>query len=270
MSIYVVTHKPYDFPTDTFYKPIQVGGRFNDELLCDSLGENIALKNKNFCELTALFWLWKNTNDDVIGLVHYRRYFKGLNSDLKFKSLDIVSKSEVESILKGHDLIAPTLSSSKVPLFVDWSRYHNVIDWLNVGAIIKRLYPEYIGSFISVSESHEMHLYNMCIMKNELMHGYCSWLFDILFEYESKVCLTELSDYQSRLFGFLSERLFNVWLHHNQLSVCELDVINVEMLDSHLEKRSTIRRLLSSLRYKFTRDVKGRYLYHKFKKSIAI
>lgn len=270
MSIYIVTHRPYEFPAENFYKPIQVGVKFSDKLLCDSSGLNISKKNKNYCELTALYWLWKNAKDDVIGLVHYRRYFIGTTNDYKFKNLNIVTKSHIESLLTNYDVIAPCLLSLNESLFIDWSRYHNIIDWLNVGKIIHQLYPEYMASFLYVSQSKEMHAYNMFIMKSELMSEYCAWLFKILFEYENKVCLSSLNDYQSRLFGFLSERLFNVWLHHNQLRIFEIDVINMETVDSNSTKRSATKRFLSNLRYIIKRDIKAYYLFYKFKKNLAI
>ena len=70
-----VTHKKYWMPEDELYMPVQVG--FNEPLgfARDNTGENISEKNKNYCELTALYWGWKNLKADYIGLDHYRRHF---------------------------------------------------------------------------------------------------------------------------------------------------------------------------------------------------
>lgn len=78
MKIFVATHKEYDkFPSLDIYEPIQVGAAVGEHLgyLADDSGDNISLKNKFFCELTAHYWVWKNSNEDVVGVVHYRRYF---------------------------------------------------------------------------------------------------------------------------------------------------------------------------------------------------
>ena len=68
---------------------------------------------------------------------------------------------------------------------------------------------------------------NAC--KSEIFDEYCKWLFDILLELEKQVDLTKLNEYQQRLYGFLSERLLNVWVIKNKLKVKNLPVINTEM-----------------------------------------
>lgn len=65
--------------------------------------------------------------------------------------------------------------------------------------------------------------------KKKLFDSYCEWLFDILFEMEKYVDLIHLDEYQKRLYGFLSERLLNVWVKHNKLKAKHLNIINIEM-----------------------------------------
>lgn len=65
-------------------------------------------------------------------------------------------------------------------------------------------------------------------MKKSLCDRYCSWLFDILFELEKRIDVSSYDMYQKRVFGFLSERLFTVWLHHENLRVTNQEVYGVE------------------------------------------
>ena len=78
IKLLVAMHKAYRLPENALYYPIQVGGIHipgMEKALRDNTGENISDKNKSYCELTALYWGWKNLPADYLGLVHYRRYF---------------------------------------------------------------------------------------------------------------------------------------------------------------------------------------------------
>ena len=77
IKILVAAHKKYWMPSDEMYLPIQVGHAIADVNIGyqpDDTGENISAKNANYCELTGIYWAWKNLDADYIGLVHYRRY----------------------------------------------------------------------------------------------------------------------------------------------------------------------------------------------------
>ena len=84
VKIIVATHKKYSMPNDKMYVPVHVGAEGKEDLSYtkDNTGDNISFKNSYFCELTGLYWAWKNLNADYIGLVHYRRYFS-LKKDQK-------------------------------------------------------------------------------------------------------------------------------------------------------------------------------------------
>ena len=78
MKLYVATHKSYNQVQDQdLYIPILVGANKNigeKNYLRDNQGDNnISDRNFTFCELTGLYWIWKNSKDDIVGLCHYRR-----------------------------------------------------------------------------------------------------------------------------------------------------------------------------------------------------
>lgn len=84
VKIVVATHKKYKMPSDAMYIPLHVGAEGKKDsdgneldlgYIKDNTGENISILNPSFCELTGLYWAWKNLDSDYIGLVHYRRYF---------------------------------------------------------------------------------------------------------------------------------------------------------------------------------------------------
>ena len=74
----------------------------------------------------------------------------------------------------------------------------------------------------------KLHILNMFAMKKSLFDEYCTWLFDILFELEKRTSMTGYDTYESRLYGFMSERLFNVWLERQNLKKVEVPVVFLE------------------------------------------
>ena len=210
MSIYVVTHKKYNIPKMKGYIPIQVGASLHENLgyKVDSDGDNISDKNPNYCELTALYYMWKNLDDDIIGLTHYRRYFcdKMTSEPLKH----ILSYDTAKSLLKKYDVIVPyKMHRQGKTIREDYAEYHNVRDYDECGKIIKEFFPEYKRDFVKVSKSKDLYQFNMLITKKKYFDEYCNWLFTILFELEKRIDISDYDAYNSRIYGFLSERLFN-------------------------------------------------------------
>lgn len=236
IKILVATHKKYWFPEYKIYCPISVGSALRNDLgyLRDCIGENISKKNMSYCELTAVYWGWKNLKTDYIGLCHYRRYFIGINK--KIKKDNIITEEEIKYIMSKYDLILPKKSGffTNFTIYKQYQYAHKKKDLDLVKNIIEEYYPEYIISFNKVMKQRKAYFYNMFIMSKPMFDSYCEWLFDILFKLENKIDVEKYSNYQKRVFGFLSERLFNVWIDKQNLKICELDIIN-------LEKNNTIR-----------------------------
>ena len=80
IKILIAAHRQCEIPKGEIYLPVHVGKELHPDTTLagfqsDNEGDNISAKNPYFCELTALYWGWKNLDADYVGLVHYRRYF---------------------------------------------------------------------------------------------------------------------------------------------------------------------------------------------------
>ena len=213
---------------DKHYKLLHVGSaltekRFGTEYLLDSIGDNISLKNKSFCELTGLYWVWKNADDTIVGLEHYRRYL----ADNK-RGTSPLAYDDIVKILEKKDVILPKITKIPSTVRYAYSLMHHEKDLELLRKVICNLYPDYVKDYDDVLNGRELYICNIMICKKELMDEYCQWLFDILFELEKMIDISDYDDRQKRIFGFLSERLLNVWIRHNHLKIYECKMINTE------------------------------------------
>ena len=225
--IYIATHKKFNVPNLNGYCALQVGAEGKEKYgyLRDNIGNHISGKNANYCELTGLYWIWKNTDDSYKGLVHYRRYF-GRNN-LSNKISDICSYEYLLNCLKSVDIVLPYVEYFKQNAKEEILLHCCTEDKLR--QIIETKYPDYIETYDRYFNENKASLFNMLFCKREIFDAYCEWLFSILFVLEKQVDLAKLNTYQQRLYGFLSERLLNVWVIKNKLVVKHLPVIHMEL-----------------------------------------
>lgn len=229
LKIGIATHKSYRMPEESIYIPIQVGAEGKNKLgyTTDNTGDNISAKNKNFCELTGLYWMWKNMSAEYLGLVHYRRYFVCRHGRDKWNC--IATKTEVERKLQNYDVILPNKRNYYIETtYNQYAHAHNAIDLDITRDIIEEKYPDYINSFDSCMNRTSGHKFNMFIMKRDLMDEYCVWLFDILFELEKRLDISHYTENDSRVFGFVAERLLDVWIEKNCIVYTEMKVAFME------------------------------------------
>ena len=230
-QILVATQKKIKFNINSCYYPIFVGADLHDtaeslDYLLDNTGDNISAKNKTFCELTALYWLWKNSHADIVGLNHYRRFLseKRFTKDPKY----VLGQERIETILENYDIILPKESLLWGTVRQQYSTGQYDKDYILCGDILKERYPEYYNDFLTISNSDSIFICNMFVSKKALCNQYCSWLFDILFELENKVDISTYTASEKRIFGYLSERLFNVWILHNRPTIYRCNLLNTE------------------------------------------
>ena len=252
IKIIIALHKQYDVPQEKMYLPVQVGAKNAKQSLNfvkDCEGENISDKNPFFCELTGLYWAWKNLNADAIGLVHYRRYLKGKTAFLvNGKVKHILSSTVAEKLLTKADVILPKKRRYYIETLYSHYAHTMYVEPLDeTGKIILELYPEYAKEFNKLKKRTSAHMFNMFVMKKQLLNNYCTWLFNILFELEKRVDVTKYSSFHARLFGRISELLLDVYLRTNKIKYKEVAIENIE-------KVNFFKKVKSFLKAKFTKQ----------------
>lgn len=225
MSVYLITHKMFDQPKENGYKSILVGAykghNFGD--VFDDVGDNISEKNANYCELTGIYWIWKNVTDKYIGITHYRRHFSNCFTN------NVIKENDILKVLNKYDIILPfkrTMHTSIEKHYCEESGFQKDLD--KVREIIALNYPDYILTYDQIMKGNTTYFYNMMICNKKIFDEYCEWLFSILFELEKSVNLEGYTNYQKRIYGFISERLLTVWVLKNNLNIFEMGVVNPE------------------------------------------
>ena len=237
IKVIVATHKQYQIPEDNMYLPVFVGAKGKKQNIMngyqrDDEGENISEKNPYYCELTGLYWGWKNLQADYIGLVHYRRYFtmaKHLpkKEDSRFKI--VLKQEEAEKLLEETDIILPKKRHYYIEnLYAHYihTMYGETLE--ETRNVIEKNYPEYLPEFDQLKKRTSAHMFNMFIMRKEYLEKYCAFLFSVLKELEKKVDITKYDSFHARFFGRISELLLDVWIQTNHLQYKEIKVMDMQ------------------------------------------
>lgn len=241
-KIIVCCHKQDVMATQEPYLPIHVGKALSDKELSiqsDAEGENISEKNRSYCELTGMYWAWKNLKDvDVIGLCHYRRYFdfhKQCDSVMpetpfateQFNKVDLnIPESIIDTIRNGVAFVAKP-RFYRHSLYEDYCCAHISDDIRTLEQYIMTTQPENIrwAWYEYMHRNCQLRHYNMFLMSWHDFDAYCSWLFPLLAEMEEQIDISHYTFVQGRIFGYMAERLMNVWLLANHFYVKECSVI---------------------------------------------
>ena len=259
IKIIIAAHKRYQMPESDMYIPLHVGaeGKMNPDgspldlgYQKDNTGDNISAKNPYYCELTGIYYAWKNIPADYLGIVHYRRYFAG-----KTKSRNpferIVTKEELNSLFDCFRVVVPKKRKYYIEtLYSHYAHTHYAKHLDCVRDIIAEKCADYLEAYDKVVKRTSGYMFNMMIMERELFDDYCSWLFAILFELEKRLDTEELSSFQSRFYGRVSEIIFNVWLEH-KIEAGELNKKDIKELPFiYMEKINWFRKGMSFLKAK--------------------
>jgi hypothetical protein len=263
-KIYVCCHKPYDSYRNDTLEPIQLGKAIT-KLDCkfnyaDNTGRHISAKNPYFSELTAIFWIWKNNNADIIGLFHYRRML-----NLKAKHTSFIStltkssaksfgldKKNIANMLTKYDVILPHHAIiAEKNLYNHYAKNHISTDLDLTLAIIKEKHPEmYSISNAVIYENTAIYFWNILIASKSFFNEYANWLFEILFELENRIGKNVICReiYQQRVYGFIAERLLTIYIEYKkQVSAIKIKEVPLVFIEPHK---------LKLLRYKLLAFIK--------------
>lgn len=263
ITIIIAAHKKYRMPEEPLYLPLHVGAEGKKDAegrdldlgyVRDNTGDNISSRNAGFCELTGLYWAWKNLAADYLGLVHYRRYFslKKQNQD-PFKN--ILTGEQAAELLKQYKVLVPKKRWYYIEtLYSHYDHTHGGEHLDMTREIIRRRCPEYLDPFDKVMKQRWGYMFNMMVMPRELIEDYCGWLFEILFELEREVKekgMEDMSSFEARFYGRVSEILFNVWLSEKQLqgSINSEDIGEIPYI--YMERINWPVKIVSFLKAKF-------------------
>lgn len=230
-GIYVALHKEARVPETAPYIPLWLG---KDEgntrgYATDKTTPSISFLNHRINECTGIYWMWKHTTADIIGLVHYRRYFV---SDGTNNESALLTKEEIERYLVHYDCILPTLNDFSLPVSVqictglDREIYQTAYECYE--SLIAERQPAYLDAFHRVFEGHAFYPLNMFIMKRQLFDAYCEWLFSFLTDAATGLDFDDRSGNDRRIAGYFAERMLTVWVMNRDILIKELQVAKLE------------------------------------------
>lgn len=195
--------------------PIQAGAaccgvRVAD--LADNTGDHISDRNGNYCELTALYWVWKNKmgrdgcadggEGQYYGLCQYRRGFELTEDDL----LRLVD-NDVDAVL-------PYPLPYEPDIHAHHERYIKEADWKALMQALSELQPAYAEVFPKILSQRYLYNYNVILAKKGVLRDYCEWLFPILMRTE-ELSVPKGSERSDRYLGYMGETLLTLYFMKN-------------------------------------------------------
>ena len=230
IEIYSVFHKDYPIYKNEVVIPIHAGRALHhdygkpllNKMIGDDTGDNISLKNDRYAELTALYWIWKNSKADYVGLMHYRRSF--IIDTSVFPEVNQhkfchdylcvlgVTHGNLKTMFQHYDIISHEKVYLSDSLLNHYNIFHKYDDIVTAMRYISKEYPDMRDSMVKVLREHYFSNLNMVIMRKDILDAYCTWLFDVLFHIEPQ--LSNEDGYQKKVAGYLGERLWNIWLEY--------------------------------------------------------
>lgn len=202
-------------PLPDYVFPIQAGTACSSVRvadLTDHTGVHISERNGNYCELTALYWVWKNKmgtdgcadgeEGQYYGLCQYRRGF-----DLKEDDLLRLSDNDVDVVLPYPLPYEPDIQAHH-------ERYINEADWQALLCALEELQPSYAEAFPGILSQRYLYNYNVILAKKSVLRDYCAWLFPVLMRTE-ELSVPKGCERSDRYLGYMGETLLTLYFMKN-------------------------------------------------------
>lgn len=179
----------------------------------DNTGDNISAKNSNYCELTALYWIWKNLlnhqeePDKYYGMFQYRRL------------LHIAHNDAVRLLENRPDVVLPFPTVHEPDIREHHTRYLREEDWNAMMQALEELHPDYTETFQRVLRQPYLYNYNILAAKAEVLKEYCAWLFPIL-ERTEELSSPKGWERDDRYIGYLGENLLTLYFMYHADRLC--------------------------------------------------
>ena len=197
-------------------RSIQAGADITDMRiapLLDNTGENISAKNKMYSEMTATFWVWKNTNHDWKGICHYRRHLK-----LNDEQISALADGNADAILPLPYLCFPNT-------FTQFQRFVSEAVKNTLLQSLQKLHPDKYEQYLSILNGQYQYTYNLLAAKRKVFDEYCAWAFEILENMERSIdAVPEIAT--TRALSYAAEVLTSLYFLSNS------DKLNIR----HVEK----------------------------------
>lgn len=268
IKILIACHKPSELPHNDLFLPVRVGAALHDDnmgLQRDDDGkDNISKKNPGYCELTAIYWAWKNLDADYYGLFHYRRFYSFADKQFPvsedghmmirarilcqevFDKYKLNDEAQMRRIIESNDLIIhksrpvrgiPTPTGIPGQTVREHYRQHDgtIIRDSDIElmlAIVRSKFPKeylYINDYMN---GHKFLGYNMFIMKKPYFQKMCKFTFGVLSEAEKTIepTLPERSVNGNRIYGYLAEILTSAYIYYLRKTNSQLKVKELQMI----------------------------------------
>lgn len=194
------------------YLPIQVGASLTNVrkgCITDHTGDHISEKNRDYCECTGLYWIWKNTKGQTyVGLSHYRRRLM-----LDDASIIYINEHNI-------DLVAAHPQFEKETIREFFDQFICQKDWQLLKQFVIECDESY-GSYIERYE--ENHFYfpcNVALWKRNWFDRYCEFAFQVAEKIETYY-LEKGIVREDRYMGYLFEQLSSLFImrHYREMNV---------------------------------------------------